>query len=389
MCSLGVPGLGLTRDWLSPEEASSLLLHVDQAPWREEGGRRVQLLGEPHGDGMREVGRARLLRPLLPWARALCERLAGDGRFLRQPDHVAVSELLPGQGMPQHKDPLESFGSTVASLCLGSAITITFRDAEQRNEVSIPLAPGSLLVLNERARSHWTHGVRALESELMGGDGAPGGRPVFITFRTVRSPDRPEEPEDPRFPGVEHHRALLDARLRQLDAPLRAGLHRLAQSRFHPAVDLVQFELVHDEAADAFPVRVFCKRRADGEDRYTHSQSYDPSRTVFVDPSSPQWVAGSPELVPEPVVHAALLPYYFNAGRGGGGLPDEVLASCDEYFHQATESWFLRAWSAAVGAGFPRPAYFLRMLDDVDDRAWDLRGARQCTWSAMYAPLPT
>jgi hypothetical protein len=181
------------------------------------------------------------------------------------------------------------------------------------------------------------------------------------------------------MPSFAHYQQLLQRRLQELDVPLRQSLREIQKLPFHPEIDLAQFEFMHEDSANVFPILLLTKRRSEGIDRYTHSQSYDYNRSTFCDRTKPQYYSGAKYLLEEPLVDEPLLRYYFPEE-----IDDSLLGQCDEHFLNAVSQWFTQIWQEEIGADFPIAAYFLMMCDDADDVAYDLRQARQVRWTDMY-----
>ena len=361
--SVGIPGLGVVEDAIDAAEELRLLRVIELAPWSDELRRRVQHYGWRYDYQGRAA--AAPLGALPEWAAALAERLAAEGTFLRVPDQVIVNEYLPGQGIAAHSDSA-AFGEVVASLSLGSAVTMTLTPSGGGDAREVRLARRSLLVLAGKSRSHFKHGIPPRKSDDVAGVRVPRERRVSVTFRTLAQLDA--KALDPDFPSLEHHARLLERRIAKLDAPLRRGLRRLATEPLPAGADLVQLEFFEDRQSDSFPIEVLCKRKSDGVDHYSAGQSHDPNRSAL---------AFIP-LVSEPLSDGSLSRYI------DPGDFDEVINACDVHRHDRLSEWLVSAWDEELGAGFPIPAFFLRMGDDVEGEVWDLRRRCKCPWDAMY-----
>jgi alkylated DNA repair dioxygenase AlkB len=134
------------------------------------------------------------------WLGAVCDRLVDEGVFAARPDRVIVNEYLLGQGISAHIDCVPCFGPVIASLSLGSAVTMTLTRAEAETAAAaggtgspdpagsvrdLRLEGASLLVLSGPARSGWRHAIAARRSDLVGGVRVARGRRFSLTFRTV------------------------------------------------------------------------------------------------------------------------------------------------------------------------------------------------------------
>jgi hypothetical protein len=110
------------------------------------------------------------------------------------------------------------------------------------------------------------------------GDAFPGVNIYFLNYKNWFM--------DWVFRDFAHYRQLLQRRLQDLEAPLRQSLREIQKLPFHPEIDLAQFEFMHEDSANVFPILLLTKRRSEGIDHYTHSQFYDygaPDRYVRTD----------------------------------------------------------------------------------------------------------
>ena len=178
-----VPGLRYVPDYLDPAEQDRLLRAVDSQPWSTELRRRVQHHGYRYDYRRKNVDRDQVLGPLPDWSTTLADRLLCDGHTSGPPNQLIVNEYLPGQGIAPHVDSVTAFGDRIVSVSLGSACVLTLR--HDSAEVSILLAPGSVLALSGEARYRWTHGIAARRTDLVAGRRIARDRRVSLTFRTV------------------------------------------------------------------------------------------------------------------------------------------------------------------------------------------------------------
>ena len=178
-------GLGYFHGRLSGECQTEILHAIDAGPWRTDLRRRVQHYGWRYDYRARQIGRQDDLGPLPDWLAPLAMMLADEGWFTSPADQAIVNEYEPGQGITAHVDCEPCFGDTIASISLGSACVMDFRERSSGRKHSLLLEPGSLLVLSGPARYAWTHGIAARKSDLIDGRRRKRERRVSITFRTV------------------------------------------------------------------------------------------------------------------------------------------------------------------------------------------------------------
>ena len=178
-------GLTLVPGYLPPPHQAELLARIDALPWRTDLKRRVQHHGWRYDYRARRVAADDRIGPLPDWLGEEAERLVADGWFEKRPDQAIVNEYEPGQGIAAHIDCQPCFGEAIASLSIGSACMMEFRERGSGGRVSLALEPGSLLVLSGPARHSWTHAIPARKSDPIGGMQRSRQRRVSITFRTV------------------------------------------------------------------------------------------------------------------------------------------------------------------------------------------------------------
>jgi len=170
---------------VSGAEQTGFLSTIDALPWQEDLKRRVQHYGYRYDYSAREVTAADRLGPLPDWLAELAGRVGDAAPFNRTPDQVIINEYLPGQGIAPHIDRETCFGPVIASLSLGSAVTMDFVHAETDEKRSARLELGSLLILEGDMRYKWRHGIAPRKSDLVDGKRVPRERRVSLTFRTV------------------------------------------------------------------------------------------------------------------------------------------------------------------------------------------------------------
>ncbi|WTW93022.1 alpha-ketoglutarate-dependent dioxygenase AlkB [Streptomycetaceae bacterium NBC_01309] len=183
-----VPGLRYVADWLTADACRALLDDIDAAPWSAQLRRRVQHFGHQYEYGRRSVAvgpQAATAPPLPEWAREAAARLVHAGLMDREAEQVIVNEYRPGQGISAHVDCLPCFGPVIAAISLGSACHMDFTGPEGGAKLSVPLAPGSLLVMTGPARFTWRHAIAARKSDPGTAGRVPRGRRVSVTFRTL------------------------------------------------------------------------------------------------------------------------------------------------------------------------------------------------------------
>lgn len=172
-----IEGLTYVQDFVSHQEETALLAHLDGVPWSTEMQRRVYSFGSRYGPTGERLPRG----PLPDWVQEIAERLHDQGLFHPLPDRALANEYLPGQGISPHVDYKSDFGDTVASLSLGSDVVMDF--ARGGAKLSVWLARRSVVVMHGVARYKWTHAIARRKSDRVGPFTVPRGRRVSLTFR--------------------------------------------------------------------------------------------------------------------------------------------------------------------------------------------------------------
>ncbi len=180
-----VPGLRCLPDYVTPDEAESLLAQIDASGWRATLKRRVQHYGYEYDYKAKAVREEMWLGPLPNWAASLAERLHADGLIHAVPDQVIVNEYQPGQGISAHVDCVPCFGETVISLSLGSACVMHFSRITDALSVPVLLEPCTVLAMTGESRYLWKHGIAPRKVDVYKRRILRRGRRVSVTFRTV------------------------------------------------------------------------------------------------------------------------------------------------------------------------------------------------------------
>lgn len=185
-----VPDLLYSPEFISREEEAELLRNIDREPWLSDLRRRVQHYGYKYDYRSRSIDDSMRMGPLPAWLLPIRERLVERGLFCTQPDQVIVNEYEPGQGIRDHVDCEPCFGPTIVSLSLASACVMNFTHRHTAHRVVLLLEPRSAIVLRDRARYEWMHGIPARKNDVWHGKTIRRGRRVSLTFRQVIIKDR-------------------------------------------------------------------------------------------------------------------------------------------------------------------------------------------------------
>ena len=185
-------GLEYHPDFLVASEEDGLLAHIDDSEWLTDLSRRVMHFGYKYDYTSRRLDETARIGPLPEWLAQLSntvhEVASTEAKQLLDPDQpfeqAIINEYLPGQGIAPHIDR-DCFGPLVATVSLGSAVTMDFCCDSTGDEYQQRLAPRSLVLLHGDARSKWRHGIAKRHSDTWDGQRTKRQRRVSITFRTI------------------------------------------------------------------------------------------------------------------------------------------------------------------------------------------------------------
>ena len=181
----GVPDLLYIPDFISADEETELLADIDREPWLNDLRRRVQHYGYRYDYRSRAIDDSMHLGPTPGWLRFIRVRLVEHRLFRALPDQVIVNEYEPGQGIRDHVDCEPCFGRTIVSLSLGSACVMNFTQRSTADRVACLLDRRSVVVLQDRARYEWMHGIPARKKDVWHGETIHRERRISLTFRQV------------------------------------------------------------------------------------------------------------------------------------------------------------------------------------------------------------
>ena len=172
-----IDGFTYYKEFIRSDDEGRLIKYADSHPWDTTWKRRIQQYGFSYGPSRRKS-----LGDMPDWLSWLCTRLRDERIFTETPNQVIINEYLSGQGIAPHVDYLSNYGTTVASLSLGSPIVMDFLSAEKK-KISHLLKARSLFVLSGPARFNWKHGIAARKTDHFLGAVVTRGRRLSCTFR--------------------------------------------------------------------------------------------------------------------------------------------------------------------------------------------------------------
>ncbi len=190
-------GLEYHQEFLSASEESTLLGRIDAGEWLTDLSRRVLHYGYKYDYSNRGLDDSARIGPLPEWLTHLTHKVreaaSSDAAQLlnaaRPFEQAIINEYLPGQGIAPHIDR-DCFGPVVATVSLGSAVSMDFRCGATGHDYVLRLEPRSLLLMHSDARSVWRHGIAKRRTDVWNGQKVQRPRRVSITFRTIADAER-------------------------------------------------------------------------------------------------------------------------------------------------------------------------------------------------------
>jgi len=208
--SLGVPGLTLLPEFVTPTEQLSVLDFLSTQPWRTDLARRTIHYGGTYclmaPRNATATERAAIEKtiitasPIPHETQWLIDRMISHDLYkdAKRPEYCIVNEYLPGHGISAHVENFR-FDEPVCSLTLGDGDFMRFHELAQPDDGSVRsgkaakaprtgrkkdvwLPSGSLVVLRREARWRWQHEIVRGKSKGKG----EGWRRVSLTYRVEK-----------------------------------------------------------------------------------------------------------------------------------------------------------------------------------------------------------
>eukprot|EP00268_Persea_americana_P057238 TRINITY_DN6842_c0_g1_i10.p1 TRINITY_DN6842_c0_g1~~TRINITY_DN6842_c0_g1_i10.p1 ORF type:complete len:380 (-),score=65.01 TRINITY_DN6842_c0_g1_i10:826-1965(-) len=207
---LGIPGIYLLHDFVTPAQEQELLSAVDARPWKSLAKRRVQHYGFEFLYKTRNVDPKQFLGDLPSFVSFILEKISlfpdlsiAESNIV---DQLTVNEYPPGVGLSPHIDTHSAFDRLIFSLSLAGPCIMEFRKYPQGTWLPLPserensdhcsnverraifLPPRSMLLLSGEARYAWHHYIPHHKVDMVDGLAIRrGSRRVSFTFRKVRT----------------------------------------------------------------------------------------------------------------------------------------------------------------------------------------------------------
>lgn len=178
-----VPGLSLTKNFITEAEETFLWNEVNKLPWRTDLKRRYQIHGYYYDAETKSI--LEYIGELPQCVSFLAKRLVEEGLLCEMPDQCGVNEYEPGQGIGPHIDRV-MFGDQVIMVSLGSDIVMDFHGPNEEI-VSILLPRRSAVLAEGKARYEWKHGIAGRRTDkLENGLMLKRNKRISVTLRISR-----------------------------------------------------------------------------------------------------------------------------------------------------------------------------------------------------------
>ncbi len=178
-----IPGLSLTKNFITEAEETFLWKEVNKLPWETDLKRRYQVHGYSYDAETKSY--LAYIGELPQCVSFLAQRLVEEGLLREMPDQCGVNEYEPGQGIGPHVDKL-MFQDQVIMVSLGSDIVMDFYGPNEE-KVSILLPRRSAILAEGKARYEWKHGIALRKTDkLENGLMLKRNKRISVTFRVSR-----------------------------------------------------------------------------------------------------------------------------------------------------------------------------------------------------------
>lgn len=180
-----VPNLIYIENYISDEEHNNLIHLIDKKKWSNELKRRVQHYGYKYNYKAKNINESMKVQNLPNWAEKLGRKLVEDGHFNLPPDQLIINEYEPGQGITAHIDCEPCFEDIIVSISLGSYAIMDFTNKLTKEKIPIVLPPKSAVILKDKSRYDWLHGIASRKTDIINGFKKNRNRRISLTYRRV------------------------------------------------------------------------------------------------------------------------------------------------------------------------------------------------------------
>lgn len=158
-----ITGLSIHNDFISCKEVELGIIKEFKlrGSWEKIGNRRVLQYGFKYRYGIY----SQKLEPTTPFPDWLKEFKKKAEEITGQEfNQCIVNEYLPGQGISEHTDDVNTFGNVIACISLGETVDIHFKQQDKVLKLKVPRR--SLYVMKDEARYAWTHSMKPSKNQV-------------------------------------------------------------------------------------------------------------------------------------------------------------------------------------------------------------------------------
>lgn len=151
-------GLSILDDFITKEEESFILSHIEECPARS----------HKHRNSIKRYGsdlpyRSNMISAVIPdHLDIIGEKIFHSAILKSKPNSISINEYLPSQQITPHIDSPSS-GDVIVVLSLLSEATMKFSFKEK--SFSVQLNPRSLVVMKNEIRKKWMHSILPVENK--------------------------------------------------------------------------------------------------------------------------------------------------------------------------------------------------------------------------------
>eukprot|EP01089_Gocevia_fonbrunei_P020808 TRINITY_DN7829_c0_g4_i1.p1 TRINITY_DN7829_c0_g4~~TRINITY_DN7829_c0_g4_i1.p1 ORF type:complete len:507 (+),score=67.14 TRINITY_DN7829_c0_g4_i1:300-1820(+) len=201
-------GLHLFQDFLTEDDESTLINHINSHEWHNLSKRQVQHYGYEFDYTTRNVNPSKPLGPLPEFTHSLLTKFSEIIKKIPSLSHLESSNVdqltincyEPGQGIPPHVDTHSAFEDGIFSLSLGSDVTMDFLHPDGTHDPSVLpvlLPKRSLIIMTNESRFLWAHGITPRKTDEVEGELHKRKKRISLTFRKIRDSQKCENCQFP------------------------------------------------------------------------------------------------------------------------------------------------------------------------------------------------
>ena len=117
------------------------------------------------------------------WSEKYISRMLKNDLINKYPNQITVNRYLPGEGIAAHIDVPDIFDNDLYSISLGSGCNIILESEYKKEEYYIE--PRTFMLFRDQARYEYTHCIKRLKYDIIGGHEVQRNTRYSVTFRNV------------------------------------------------------------------------------------------------------------------------------------------------------------------------------------------------------------